>query len=179
MGRKGLKCRDKWLNQSQSSWGFESKEVITVLPVRPQAKVILMLYPSNPLGRTGQYHQNVPTDLTDIQVEGHTYTDFMSTPMQRDGSSSRMRIFYGDGNDHMVDNQTDYSGRIEVTLDQQGTQLTIQNVQLSDEREFFCQVNGLAAGSAEGKTHLKVFGEKTQSVMKCSYKALFKSYKRL
>ncbi|XP_026229206.1 cell surface glycoprotein MUC18 [Anabas testudineus] len=94
----------------------------------------------------------------------YSFTDANSEPrfvmiqwFVRDGSSSRMRIFYGDGNDHMVDNQTDYSGRIEVTLDQQGTQLTIQNVQLSDEREFFCQVNGLAAGSAEGKTHLKVF----------------------
>lgn len=89
--------------------------------------------------------------------------DFMSSSVQRDASSSRMRIFYGDGRDQMVDNQTDYSGRIEVTLDQQGTQLTIQNIQLSDEREFFCQVNGLAAGSAEGKTHLKVFGKKIHS----------------
>ncbi|TKS83225.1 MUC18 Gicerin Melanoma cell adhesion molecule Melanoma-associated antigen [Collichthys lucidus] len=73
------------------------------------------------------------------------------------GSNTRMRIFYGDQNEQMVDNNTDYSGRIEVTSDQQGTQLTIQDVQLSDEREFFCQVNGLAAGYAEGKTHLRVF----------------------
>lgn len=82
------------------------------------------------------------------------------------GSNTRMRIFYGDQNEQMVDNNTDYSGRIEVTSDQQGTQLTIQDVQLSDEREFFCQVNGLAAGYAEGKTHLRVFGKedhKTQS----------------
>lgn len=64
----------------------------------------------------------------------------------------------------MVDNNTDYSGRIEVTSDQQGTRLTIQNVQLSDEREFFCQVNGLAAGNAEGKTHLRVFGKTVQSL---------------
>ncbi|KAM8742118.1 cell surface glycoprotein MUC18 [Acanthopagrus schlegelii] len=74
------------------------------------------------------------------------------------GSSSRIRIFYGDNkNQQMVDNNTDYSGRIEVTSDQLGTQLNIQDVQLSDEREFFCQVNGLAAGNAEGKTHLRVF----------------------
>lgn len=69
-----------------------------------------------------------------------------------------MRIFYGDGSQQIVDNNTDYTGRIQVTSDQQGTRLTIQKVQLSDEREFFCQVNGLAAGTAEGKTHLRVFG---------------------
>ncbi|XP_029374513.1 cell surface glycoprotein MUC18 [Echeneis naucrates] len=73
------------------------------------------------------------------------------------GNTSRMRIFYSDGHQQMVDSNTDYSGRIQVTSDQQGIQLTIQDVQLSDEREFFCQVNGLAAGSAEGKTHLRVF----------------------
>ncbi|CAB1448207.1 unnamed protein product [Pleuronectes platessa] len=28
---------------------------------------------------------------------------------------------------------------------------------LSDEREFFCQVNGMEAGAGEGKTHLRVF----------------------
>lgn len=75
------------------------------------------------------------------------------------GNSSRTRIFYGDDSQQMVDNNTDYSGRIEVTSDQQGTRLTIQDVQLADEREFFCQVNGLAAGNAEGKTHLRVFGK--------------------
>lgn len=73
------------------------------------------------------------------------------------GSSSRMRIFYGDSSQQKVDNNTDYSGRIEGTFDQQGSQLIISDVQLSDEREFFCQVNGLAAGNAEGKTHLRVF----------------------
>ncbi|KAM3601646.1 uncharacterized protein V6R79_016003 [Siganus canaliculatus] len=73
------------------------------------------------------------------------------------GSSSRIRIFYGDDVQQMVDNNTEYSGRVEVVPDQQGTLLIIRNVSLSDEREFFCQVNGLAAGSAEGKTRLHVF----------------------
>ncbi|KAM8900659.1 cell surface glycoprotein MUC18 isoform 2-T2 [Spinachia spinachia] len=73
------------------------------------------------------------------------------------GNSARTRIFYGDGSQHIVDNNTDYSGRVEVTSDEQGTRLTVQDVQLRDEREFLCQVNGLAAGNAEGKTHLKVF----------------------
>uniref|UniRef100_A0A667WTJ1 Melanoma cell adhesion molecule a n=1 Tax=Myripristis murdjan TaxID=586833 RepID=A0A667WTJ1_9TELE len=57
----------------------------------------------------------------------------------------------------MVDDNTPYSGRIAVTSDQQASLLAIQDVRLSDEREFFCQVNGLAAGNAEGKTHLRVF----------------------
>uniref|UniRef100_A0A8C2WKS7 Melanoma cell adhesion molecule a n=1 Tax=Cyclopterus lumpus TaxID=8103 RepID=A0A8C2WKS7_CYCLU len=73
------------------------------------------------------------------------------------GNSARKRIFYGDGGQQIVDNNTDYSGRIEVTPDRQETRLTIRDVQLYDEREFFCQVNGLAAGNAEGKTHLRVF----------------------
>ncbi|XP_028323297.1 cell surface glycoprotein MUC18 isoform X2 [Gouania willdenowi] len=73
------------------------------------------------------------------------------------GNGSRMRIYYGDVSQQMVDNHTDFSGRIEVTLDLQGSRLLIQDVQLSDEREFFCQVNGLKAGSAEGRTHLRVF----------------------
>ncbi|XP_044226138.1 cell surface glycoprotein MUC18 isoform X2 [Thunnus albacares] len=73
------------------------------------------------------------------------------------GNSARMRIFYSDFSQEMVDNNTDYSGRIDVTSDKHGSRLIIQDVQLSDEREFFCQVNGLAAGNAEGKTHLRVF----------------------
>lgn len=70
-----------------------------------------------------------------------------------------MRIFYGDSSQQMVDNNTDYSGRVHVEPDQQGSRLSIQDVRLSDQREFFCQVNGLAAGSAEGKTRVRVFGE--------------------
>ncbi|XP_017275437.1 cell surface glycoprotein MUC18 isoform X1 [Kryptolebias marmoratus] len=81
------------------------------------------------------------------------------------GNSSRMRIFYSDGSQQIIDSNTDYSGRINVTSDQKETRLLIQNTQLSDEREFFCQVNGLAAGTAEGKTHLKVFAPPETSVI--------------
>ncbi|XP_063752303.1 cell surface glycoprotein MUC18 isoform X2 [Eleginops maclovinus] len=73
------------------------------------------------------------------------------------GSSSRMRIFYGDDTLQMVDNNTEYSGRIEVSSDGWESRLSIQDVRLQDEREFFCQINGLAAGNAEGRTHLRVF----------------------
>ncbi|XP_061608054.1 cell surface glycoprotein MUC18 isoform X1 [Phyllopteryx taeniolatus] len=73
------------------------------------------------------------------------------------GSSSRIRIYYAVEDNKIVDEGTEYSGRIQVTLDQHKTQLTIQEVQLSDEREFICQVNGLSAGTMERKTHLRVF----------------------
>lgn len=75
------------------------------------------------------------------------------------GSSSRSRIFYGDDSQTMVDENTDYSGRIQVTSDKQATRLIIQEARLADEKEFFCQINGMVAGSAEGKTHLRVFGQ--------------------
>ena len=74
-------------------------------------------------------------------------------------SSLRTRIFYSDNNQEMVDGDTEYSERIQVTTDQQGSVLTLQDVRLPDEREFICQVNGLAAGNAEARTHLRVFGE--------------------
>lgn len=82
------------------------------------------------------------------------------------GNGSRMRIFYSDVNQQIVDNNTDYSGRIEVTSDQRGNTLLIQNVQLSDEKEFFCQVNGQEAGNAERKTHLRVFGKTARKTTK-------------
>uniref|UniRef100_A0A673LJV3 Melanoma cell adhesion molecule a n=1 Tax=Sinocyclocheilus rhinocerous TaxID=307959 RepID=A0A673LJV3_9TELE len=58
-----------------------------------------------------------------------------------------------------VDENTTYSDRISVRSNGDGETLTIQDVKLSDEREFFCQVSGLSAGSEEGKTVLKVFGK--------------------
>lgn len=82
------------------------------------------------------------------------------------GNSSRTRIFYGDDTYNAVDNGTDYSGRVDVLSDQLGTQLIIRDVRLSDKMEFFCQVNGLTAGNAEGKTQLRVFGEKEKIPVK-------------
>uniref|UniRef100_H3C7Z1 Ig-like domain-containing protein n=1 Tax=Tetraodon nigroviridis TaxID=99883 RepID=H3C7Z1_TETNG len=57
----------------------------------------------------------------------------------------------------MVDQNTNYSARIKVASDRRATQLIIPEAALVDEKEFFCQVNGMAAGSMEGKTHLRVF----------------------
>lgn len=75
------------------------------------------------------------------------------------GNSSRTRIFYGDNSQAMVDQNTDYSGRIEVDSDARATRLVIAEVRLADEKEFFCQINGMAAGSVEGKRRLRVFGQ--------------------
>lgn len=75
------------------------------------------------------------------------------------GRSSRTRIFYGDGGQAIVDANTDYSARIHVTSDNRATRLVIQEVHVADEKEFFCQINGMAAGSVEGKTRLRVFGQ--------------------
>ncbi|TRY93096.1 hypothetical protein DNTS_008621 [Danionella cerebrum] len=74
---------------------------------------------------------------------------------ERDGR--RVRISYGDLTMQKVDENTTYSDRISVSANNDGETLTIQDVKLSDEREFFCQVSGLAAGSDEGRTLLKVF----------------------
>ncbi|XP_034033942.1 cell surface glycoprotein MUC18 [Thalassophryne amazonica] len=103
-------------------------------------------------------------DLAQISCQ-YSFTDTSNKPstimiqwfVRAAGNSSRIRIFYSDQTEQMVDNNTEYSGRIHVTSHHQETQLTIQDVLLFDQREFFCQVNGLAAGNAEGKTHLKVF----------------------
>lgn len=58
-----------------------------------------------------------------------------------------------------VDEDTSYSNRISVRSNSDGETLTIHDVKLSDEREFFCQVSGLSAGNGEGRTFLKVFGK--------------------
>lgn len=71
-----------------------------------------------------------------------------------------MRIFYSDNTQSMVDQNTNYSARIKVASDRRATQLIIPEAALVDEKEFFCQVNGMAAGSMEGKTHLRVFGQR-------------------
>ncbi|CAL8275965.1 unnamed protein product [Arctogadus glacialis] len=72
-------------------------------------------------------------------------------------SGLRTRIFYSDNDQEMVDGDTEYSERIQVNPDPRGSVLTLQDVLLLDEREFICQVNGLAAGNAEGRTNLRVF----------------------
>lgn len=70
-----------------------------------------------------------------------------------------MRISYSDLTMQKVDENTTYTDRISIAGDTTGENLTIVDVTLLDEREFFCQVNGLAAGIGEGRTQLKVFSK--------------------
>ncbi|KAF3700554.1 Cell surface glycoprotein MUC18 [Channa argus] len=75
-------------------------------------------------------------------------------------------IFYGDDKEQEVLDNTDYSDRINVTLDHQEAQLTIQNVQLSDNRLFICRVIEKIVGFAQGTTHLRVFAPPDAPVIK-------------
>ncbi|XP_067293901.1 cell surface glycoprotein MUC18 isoform X2 [Pseudorasbora parva] len=75
----------------------------------------------------------------------------------REREGNRVRISYSDLTMQKVDGNTSYSDRISVQSNSDGETLTIQDVMLSDEREFFCQVSGFAAGNGEGRTLLKVF----------------------
>ncbi|KAK2894195.1 hypothetical protein Q8A73_016679 [Channa argus] len=75
-------------------------------------------------------------------------------------------IFYGDDKGQKVLDNTDYSDRINVTLDYQETQLTIQNVQLSDNRQFICHVQEKVFGFAVVTTDLRVFAPPDAPVIK-------------
>lgn len=75
------------------------------------------------------------------------------------GGSKRERIFYNDNTFSILDNGTDFTNRMESASYNYTTELLIRDVRLSDNVVFVCQVNGLAAGNAEGKTRLHVFGE--------------------
>lgn len=86
-------------------------------------------------------------------------TSFYFHPSQRGPGGNRVRISYSDLTMQKVDENTSYSNRISVRSNSDGEILTVQDVMLSDEKEFFCQVSGMAAGNGEGKTLLKVFGK--------------------
>lgn len=75
-------------------------------------------------------------------------------------STSWTRIFYGDKTSNHADRNTEYSGRINVLAEEHGSQLIIKDVRPSDDRMFLCRVSAMAAGNAEGRTHLRVFGKK-------------------
>ncbi|XP_051552081.1 cell surface glycoprotein MUC18-like isoform X2 [Myxocyprinus asiaticus] len=91
----------------------------------------------------------------------YTFTENPSMVMVqwfvRVSGGNRMRISYSDLTMQKVDTNTSYSNRITVRSNSDGETLTVQDVKLSDEREFFCQVSGMAAGNGEGKTLLRVF----------------------
>uniref|UniRef100_A0AAV2J5J8 Ig-like domain-containing protein n=1 Tax=Knipowitschia caucasica TaxID=637954 RepID=A0AAV2J5J8_KNICA len=99
----------------------------------------------------------VPCDFSFSDSQGPPFV-MLQWFVRSPGNRSRSRIFYGDGELQLVDNNTEYSERVEVSSGQNHSLLTIRDARLSDhQREFFCQVNGLAAGSAEGKSTLRVY----------------------
>ncbi|XP_069497099.1 basal cell adhesion molecule isoform X2 [Ambystoma mexicanum] len=71
-----------------------------------------------------------------------------------DKNSQRQRIGYRDEEMTMVDENTDYTGRVYVDAD---FSLVINEVDLIDERTFYCQVTAGASGSGEAMSNLKVF----------------------
>ncbi|XP_050964768.1 cell surface glycoprotein MUC18 isoform X2 [Labeo rohita] len=100
----------------------------------------------------------------DSSAEIHCLYNFTEKPTMvmvqwfvREREGHRVRISFSDLTMQKVDENTSYSNRISVRASSDGETLTIQDVKLSDEREFFCQVSGLAKGNGEGRTLLKVF----------------------
>ncbi|XP_067333885.1 cell surface glycoprotein MUC18-like [Channa argus] len=79
---------------------------------------------------------------------------FVQWFVRPDITGSWTLIFYGDDKEQEVLDNTDYSDRINVTLDHQEAQLTIQNVQLSDNRQFICHVQEKVFGFAVVTTDL-------------------------
>ncbi|KAJ8267053.1 hypothetical protein GJAV_G00137770 [Gymnothorax javanicus] len=94
-----------------------------------------------------------------FSITAETNTVMVQWFVKRGSSSQRERIYYGDESMQIVDDGTDFTGRITVSpADERGEMvLTIEEVHLEDEREFICQVNGMSAGNGEAKTQLKVF----------------------
>lgn len=80
--------------------------------------------------------------------------------------SKRERIYYNDNTSSILDQGTDFTDRITTKVNPNSVELLIRDVRLSDNVVFVCQVNGLAAGNAEGKTTLHVFGEMCKNTPK-------------
>ncbi|XP_067333894.1 cell surface glycoprotein MUC18-like [Channa argus] len=91
---------------------------------------------------------------------------FVQWFVRPDITGSWTLIFYGDDKEQEVLDNTDYSDRINVTLDHQEAQLTIQNVQLSDNRQFICHVQEKVFGFAVVTTDLRVFAPPDAPVIK-------------
>ncbi|XP_074498096.1 melanoma cell adhesion molecule b isoform X3 [Sebastes fasciatus] len=74
-------------------------------------------------------------------------------------SPEEQRIYYQDTTMNIVDKGTPFTDRISVTGTGASREivLTISDVQLDDELEFICRINGLTDGTREGRTQLKVF----------------------
>ncbi|XP_078140498.1 melanoma cell adhesion molecule b isoform X1 [Centroberyx gerrardi] len=71
----------------------------------------------------------------------------------------RQRIYYQDTTMNIMDQGTPFTDRISVNGSGATGELvlTITDVQLEDELDFICQINGVTAGNGEGRTQLRVF----------------------
>ncbi|XP_051717083.1 melanoma cell adhesion molecule b isoform X2 [Ctenopharyngodon idella] len=88
---------------------------------------------------------------------------------------SRMRIYYYDNLTEIIEEGSEYTGRITVShsydpKDVRGTAiLTIDKVELSDQREFICMVHNVLKESGEGHTRLQVFKSPSMPVIDGTY----------
>lgn len=93
----------------------------------------------------------------------HHHFDFVQKLPGKD--QSRMRIYYYDNLTEIIEEGSEYTGRITVShsydpKDVRGTAiLTIDKVELSDQREFICMVHSVLKESGEGHTRLQVFSK--------------------
>ncbi|KAK2881087.1 hypothetical protein QQF64_008574 [Cirrhinus molitorella] len=83
----------------------------------------------------------------------------------------RRRIYYYDDQNAIIEEGSDYAGRINVThsyepQSERGSAiLIIDNVQMSDQREFICIVHDILSDSGEGHTRLQLFNSPSLPVI--------------
>ncbi|KAK7156411.1 hypothetical protein R3I94_006465 [Phoxinus phoxinus] len=86
---------------------------------------------------------------------------------------SRIRIYYYDNQTEIIEEGSDYAGRIQVSHGVENavrsTVLTIDTVELSDQREFICMVHNVLNDSGEGHTRLQVFNSPSLPVIKLEH----------
>ncbi|XP_059389118.1 cell surface glycoprotein MUC18-like [Carassius carassius] len=84
---------------------------------------------------------------------------------------SRRRIYYYDGQKKFIEEGSEYVGRITVTHSHEPQNargsaiLIIDNVQLSDQREFICTVHNVSTDIGEGHTRLQIFNSPSLPVI--------------
>lgn len=88
---------------------------------------------------------------------------------------SRTRIYYFDNQTEIIEKGSDYTGRIQVSHSHDAQSavgsavLTIDTVELSDEREFICMVHNVSKDSGEGRTRLQVFNSPSLPVIEITH----------
>ncbi|XDV32344.1 hypothetical protein PO909_003194 [Leuciscus waleckii] len=84
---------------------------------------------------------------------------------------SRIRIYYYDNQTEIIDEGSNYAGRIQVSHSHDAQSgvgsavLTIDTVELSDQREFICMVHNVSEDGGEGHTRLQVFNSPSLPVI--------------